>query len=319
MAAFGGDSGNVTIAGEFAGALSVMYLMASPPARGLFRQGDRRERLHDFDAGAEGSGARRTVGRAGRRGPGGGRSRRRTWQCVAGDGPGDSSLAQAVAAGFGPWGAVDGKVLSDQLVNVFDQGKQAPVPLLAGFNQGEIRSLTVLAPPAPASAAVYESTIRTLYRDLADEFLRLYPPNEMQESIFATTRDAALRVDRRAARAQAGRPRPAVLPVSVGPRLPGHRRRQDSTHSTPASCRSCSARSARTGPLWPKIPDTPRETGGVRRARRLLDQLRPRGVPRPPTRPIGPVYAGSRAYMHFADTPDGARASCRACTTCSRR
>ena len=33
---FGGDPSNVTIAGESAGALSVMYLMAAPPARGLF-------------------------------------------------------------------------------------------------------------------------------------------------------------------------------------------------------------------------------------------------------------------------------------------
>jgi para-nitrobenzyl esterase len=33
---FGGDAANVTIAGESAGGLSVMYLMASPDARGLF-------------------------------------------------------------------------------------------------------------------------------------------------------------------------------------------------------------------------------------------------------------------------------------------
>ena len=34
--AFGGNPSNVTMAGESAGALSVMYLMAAPAARGLF-------------------------------------------------------------------------------------------------------------------------------------------------------------------------------------------------------------------------------------------------------------------------------------------
>ena len=36
IGAFGGDAANVTIAGESAGGLSVMYLLAAPDARGLF-------------------------------------------------------------------------------------------------------------------------------------------------------------------------------------------------------------------------------------------------------------------------------------------
>ena len=38
IGAFGGDVANVTIAGESAGALSVMYLMAAPSAHGLFHK-----------------------------------------------------------------------------------------------------------------------------------------------------------------------------------------------------------------------------------------------------------------------------------------
>ncbi len=56
----------------------------------------------------------------------------------------------AAAAGFAPFGVIDGHVLPRQLVDVFDRGEQAPVPLLAGFNSGEIRSLRFLAPPPPA-------------------------------------------------------------------------------------------------------------------------------------------------------------------------
>src|SRR3546814_1412155 len=38
IGAFGGSAGNVTIAGESAGALSVMYLMTAPAGRGLFHK-----------------------------------------------------------------------------------------------------------------------------------------------------------------------------------------------------------------------------------------------------------------------------------------
>ena len=44
IAAFGGDHANVTIAGESAGALSVMYLMTSPPRAACSRKGSPRAR-----------------------------------------------------------------------------------------------------------------------------------------------------------------------------------------------------------------------------------------------------------------------------------
>src|SRR6185369_5955090 len=101
------------------------------------------------------------------------------------------ALADAApAAGFAPFGTVDGQILPRQLVDVFDRGEQAPEPLLAGFNSGEIRSLRALAPRPPANAAEYERMIRERYPDLADEFLKLYPSTNLEESILATTRDA---------------------------------------------------------------------------------------------------------------------------------
>lgn len=41
------------------------------------------------------------------------------------------------------------------------------------------------------AATMYEAIIRDRYGDLADEFLRLYPGGNMQESILAATRDIA--------------------------------------------------------------------------------------------------------------------------------
>src|SRR3546814_1975467 len=62
--------------------------------------------------------------------------------------------------GYFPFPAVDGTVVRRQLVETFDRGEQAPVPILAGFNSGEIRSLRFLLPKPPADAAAYEMAIR---------------------------------------------------------------------------------------------------------------------------------------------------------------
>ena len=87
-------------------------------------------------------------------------------------------------------GTIDGRILPRQLVDVFDRGEQAKVPLLVGFNSGETRSLRMLVAPLPPNASAYETLIRDRYADLADAFLKLYPATDLEESALAATRDA---------------------------------------------------------------------------------------------------------------------------------
>ena len=180
----------------------------------------------------------------------------------------------AAAAGFFPFFVIDGRMLPRQIVEVFDRGEQAKVPLLAGFNSGEIRSLRALAPPVPADAATYEKEIRARYADLADAFLKLYPASDLQESIWATTRDSLYGwTAERLATKQTALGVPSFLYLfdhgypaadDEGPaRLP---RQRDSLR-----VRHARTRRRRTGR---KVPETPVETQSLRRHARLLGVVR---------------------------------------------
>ena len=182
ISAFGGNPDKITIAGESAGSIGVSTLMASPLSRELIAGaiGESGAAIHPTmaavsleEAEAQGS------------------------TFLEGAGVSSISALRALptrdiyemfkeSGRFGFPLIVDGYFLPASLLEIFESGKQAQVPLLLGWNSAEIPAAAFMQ-GAPNTTESFIAKVKEAYPERHEEVLALYPHSNPKEVEYSAT------------------------------------------------------------------------------------------------------------------------------------